>query len=61
MDTDGPGRKAAEIGLHLNPDELAQFARATALARRLSDLVSRDLPLEVEPALTLRLRRRVPR
>ena len=61
MDTGSPGRKAAEIGLDLNSDELAQFTRATALARHLADLVPRDLPLEVEPALILRLRRRMPR
>jgi hypothetical protein len=53
------GREAAEIGLDLTRDQLAQFGQATALARRLADLVPHDLLLAEEPALTLRLRRRV--
>ena len=61
MSEEDPGRKATEIGLDLTPDQLEQFADATALARRLADLVSRDLPLTEEPALTLRLRRRMQR
>ncbi len=61
MSVEDPGRKAAEIGLDLTPEQLAQFAGATALARHLADLVPRDLPLTEEPALTLRLRRRVQR
>ena len=51
--------EAAEIGLDLTQEQLAQFGRATALARRLADLVPHDPPLAEEPALTLRLRRRV--
>ncbi len=54
-------RAAAGIGLDLTPEQLAQFGRATALARRLADLVPHDPPLAEEPALTLRLRRRAPR
>ncbi len=59
MNKEDLGRRAAEIGLDLARDQLAQFAQATALARRLADLVPHDLPLAEEPALTLRLRRRV--
>ena len=61
MNEEDPGRKAAKIGLDLTREHLAQFAQATALAQRLADLVPRDLPLAEEPALTLRLRRRVRR
>ena len=61
MTEEDPGRKAAEIGLDLTPEQLAQFASATALARRLADLVPHDLPFTEEPALTLRLLRRVQR
>jgi hypothetical protein len=61
MNPEDQARRAAEIGLDLNSEELAQFARATALARRLADRVRRDFPPDVEPALTLRLHRRVSR
>jgi hypothetical protein len=60
MNSEDLSREAAEIGLDLNPHELRQLARATALARRLADRLPRDLPLDAEPALVLRLRRRVP-
>ncbi len=58
MDTEESRRRAVEIGLDLTQEQLAQFERATGLARRLADLVPRDLPPSEEPALTLRLRRR---
>jgi hypothetical protein len=61
MNDEDLGRKAAGIGLDLTPEQLTQFAGATALARRLADLVPHDLPFTEEPALTLRLRRRVQR
>jgi hypothetical protein len=61
MSVEDPGHKAAEIGLDLTPEQLAQFVSATALARRLADLVPRDLSFTEEPALTLRLRRRARR
>ena len=61
MSEEDLGRKAAEIGLDLTPEQLAQFASATALARRCADLIPHDLPFAEEPALTLRLRRRVQR
>lgn len=54
-------RQAAEIGLDLTGDQLVEFARATALARHLADLVPHDPPFAQEPALTLRLERRVRR
>jgi hypothetical protein len=58
MTDDDLRRRATEAGLDLTPEQLAQLARATALARRLADLVPHDpLPAE-EPALVLRLRRK---
>lgn len=51
-------RQAAQCGLDLTPEQLAQLDRATALVRRLADLVPHDLPLEEEPALTFRAQRR---
>jgi hypothetical protein len=61
MNRDDLGRKASEIGLDLDSDQLLQFARAAALAQRLAAAVPRDLPLDEEPALTLRLHRRASR
>jgi hypothetical protein len=61
MDEEDLGRRAAEIGLELTRDQLEGFGRATSLARRLANLVPRNLPLAEEPALTLRLRRRARR
>jgi hypothetical protein len=58
MDDREIAARAVEAGLDLTPEQLAQLARATALTRRLADLVPRDLPLAEEPALTLRLHRR---
>ncbi|HEY1260702.1 MAG TPA: hypothetical protein VGF34_15750 [Stellaceae bacterium] len=61
MNPEELARRAAEIGLDLTSEELTQFVRATVLARRLAAQVPRDLPLDEEPALTLRVHRRVPR
>jgi hypothetical protein len=58
MDEREIAARAAEIGLDLTSEQLAQFERATALTRHLADLVPRDLPLSEEPALALRLHRR---
>ena len=51
-------REAAAVGLELSPAQLAEFARATALARRLARSLPRDLPFAEEPAIALRLHRR---
>lgn len=55
------GRDAAAVGLALSPQQLEELASASALMRRLADLIPHDPPLAEEPALTLRLRRRDPR
>jgi hypothetical protein len=51
-------RDAAAAGLDLSPAQLEEFARATALARRLARLLPRDLPFAEEPAVALRVWRR---
>ena len=49
--------RAAHAGLKLTPEQLTQLARATALAERLAGQLPRNLPLDCEPALVLRLKR----
>ena len=61
MAKDDLQQQAAEIGLDLTAAQLAQLGRATTLARRLAGFVPHDPPIAEEPALTLRLRRRMPR
>jgi len=58
MTDDDLRRQAAEAGLYLTPEQMAQLARATALARRLADLVPHDPDIAEELALVLRPRRR---
>jgi hypothetical protein len=61
MSQDEVEREAAAVGLRLNPAQLEEFARASALARRLAQQLPRDLPFAEEPATAPRLKRRAPR